>query len=120
MYVLTRDGTPDSIFYVGRTKNFAARMIAHSPKRPFKEYIIFECFTFAMSRVVEQAVLSACIASNLIQVGVEGSNMNKIRGIAKDKLKGFLSENNGESPIKRFASLITCTTESDMLNLMGI
>ena len=46
--------------------------------------------------------------------------MNQIRGIAKDKLKGFRSTGGADSPIKRLASLITCTTESDMYNLMGI
>ena len=120
VYVLTRDGNTDTIFYVGRTKNYSARMNAHSRKQPFSSYIVFSCLTYVMSRVIEQAVLSACIASMLITIGVKGSRMNQIRGIAKDKLKGFRSTGGADSPIKRLASLITCTTESDMYNLMGI
>ena len=118
VYVLAR--TEDdvySIFYVGRTKNFEKRMSAHSrTKGKFVSYIVMSCHTLIMSRLVEQAVLTACINSKIFNMGKNRKDpaSNAINGIAKSKIGNF-KEN-----MKDLASLLNCTGESDFYNFMGI
>ena len=94
-------------------------MSAHrrdSDKGEFVSYIVKHCPSKVVARQVEQAVLSACIVGKIFKMDTEriGTGSNKIRGIAKNKLndlKGNLSD---------LLSLMSCTAESDMLDLMGI
>ena len=117
VYVLTRRRKdPSKIFYVGRTKNFTKRMAAHRKnKGNFTGYIVVVCKTYAASRAIEQAVLSACIASKVFAIdrGSIPNGSNKRREIAKDSVKNF---KNNLSDLK---SLMSCTSESDLLNLMS-
>ncbi|MBR4017514.1 MAG: GIY-YIG nuclease family protein, partial [Oscillospiraceae bacterium] len=117
VYVLTRKkNDPSRIFYVGRTKNFPKRMRSHSKyKSPCQGYIVVVCKTYAASRAIEQAVLSACIVSNVFAIdkGSIPNGSNRMRGIAKD------SVNNFKNNLSDLTSLMTCTSDSDLLNLMG-
>ena len=117
VYVLTRKAKdPSRIFYVGRTKNFARRMAAHRKnKGKFTGYIVVVCKTYAASRAIEQAVLSACIVSKVFAIdrGSIPNGSNRMRGIAKDSVKNF--KNN----LSDLTSLMTCTSDSDILSLMG-
>lgn len=90
-------------------------MKAHKKnKGKFVGYIVVACKTYAASRAIEQAVLSACVASKVFAIdrGKIPNGSNRIRGIAKDSVKNF--KNN----LSDLTSLMTCTTESDILELM--
>ncbi len=117
VYVLTRQARdPRRIFYVGRTKNFGKRMNAHyKNKKPCVGYIVVVCKTYAASRAIEQAVLSACIVSKVFAIdkGCIPNGSNRMRGIAKESVKNF--KNN----LSDLTSLMSCTSDSDVLNLMG-
>lgn len=117
VYVLTRKkNKPNRIFYVGRTKNFAKRMKSHQRnKKPCYGYIVVVCKNYAASRAIEQAVLSACIVSKVFAIdkGRIPNGSNRMRGIAKDSVKNF--KNN----LSDLTSLMSCTSDSDILNLMG-
>ena len=93
VYVLTRKAKdPSRIFYVGRTKNFSKRMASHyKTKKPCVGYIVVVCKTYAASRAIEQAVLSACIVSKVFAIdkGKIPNGSNKMRGIAKDSVKNI-------------------------------
>ena len=117
VYVLTRKaGNPNRIFYVGRTKNFTKRMKVHyKNKKPCVGHIVVVCKTYASSRAIEQAVLSACIVSKVFAIdkGKIPSGSNRMRGIAKESVKNF--KNN----LSDLTALMSCTSESDLLTLMG-
>ena len=117
VYVLTRKkNKPNRIFYVGRTKNFANRMKSHQRnKKPCYGYVVVVCRTYAASRAIEQAVLSACIVSKVFAIdkGRIPNGSNRMRGIAKQSVKNF--KNN----LSDLTSLMSCTSDSDILNLMG-
>lgn len=117
VYVLTRiENKPNRIFYVGRTKNFEKRMKSHKQnKKPCYGYVVVVCRTYAASRAIEQAVLSACIVSKVFAIdkGRIPNGSNRMRGIAKKSIKNF--KNN----LSDLTSLMSCTPDSDLLNLMG-
>jgi len=115
VYVLMKDNfSMSNIFYVGRTKNGAARYAYHSAHKPFKflMQIVHFCNNLTEARVWEQAVLSACLVQKFFEMGMGFSN--KIRGISVRNLHKFKSE------ISDIASLLTCTSESNLLNMMRI
>ena len=116
VYVLTRKPSkPDTIFYVGRTKNFSKRMATHRRTKGLcYGYVVVVCRDFLTSRAVEQAVLSACIICQVFAIdkGSISNGSNRMRGIAKDSVKNF--KNN----LSDLSSLMTCTAESDLLSLM--
>ncbi len=121
VYVLMRN-TSDilTIFYVGRTKNFEKRMRQHKvDKGQFIGVPVAACKDLQQSKLVEQAVLSACILSKFFQMDVEriGTGSNKIRGMAKDKLE-YWKNNASNNEIEELYSLLTCTAESDLLLMM--
>ena len=91
-------------------------MSAHRiTKGKFHDYIVVVCKTYAASRAIEQAVLSACIVSKIFAIdkGSIPNGSNRMRGIAKDSVGKF--KNN----LSDLTSLMTCTSDSDILNLMG-
>lgn len=115
------EGDPRSIFYVGRTKNYDKRMRSHEKtKGNFVSYIVLECKDVVASRAVEQAVLSACIVCKIFTMDkgvllngtIVPTGSNRIRGIAEGLVSGFKND------LTDLLSLMTCTTESDLLNLM--
>ena len=119
VYVLTRSPKkPQTIFYVGRTKNYTARMRNHTngPKKKgtFYDYPVVNCTNEASSKIVEQAVLSACIITKVFTMGVDRTDpaSNIIRGIAKKNIQNI------KKNMDDLKSLASCTIDSDLLCLM--
>lgn len=68
LHLLGTNKDISNIFYVGRTKKFEKRIVAHKNKK-FKAWsVIFLCKNYGESRVMEQAVLSACIAEHIFEM----------------------------------------------------
>lgn len=65
-------------------------MNAHRNKKYKAWSVIYICKNYSESRVMKQAVLSACIAEHIFNLGVGTSN--KIRGISIRRLKNFWSD----------------------------
>lgn len=80
VYVLTRKSRdPNTIFYVGRTKNYSRRMSAHRiTKGKFHDYIVVVCKTYAASRAIEQAVLSALYSTKIFAIDKGPFQMGQI------------------------------------------
>ena len=119
VYVLTKTADPiNSVFYVGRTKNTVARYAHHKrTKGNCYMFVVYICQSILESKIVEQAVLYACLAGGFTQIVYGQAPSNQIRGIAKNKAKSTLELLKNED-IERVGSLLGCTKESDLLFML--
>lgn len=125
VYILTEEGEPDNVRYVGRTNNVVNRSNAHSNnplKRtdnvPWHFYSIFTGLDIQGARIYEQALISTYIADELKKNKAEGLGGNRINSINPEKFldKDFLKEY--DSAIKKFSELEFSFGESELLCLL--
>ena len=120
VYVLARKPRKiSSVFYVGRTKNVIARYNQHRPtKGIFYMYVVFQCKTNAIARIAEQSVLGACLAGHFTAIVFGKKPSNQIRGIAKSKASAAIGDLRDD--LAETLSLLSCTSESDLLYLLNL
>ena len=119
VYVLTRkERKVNSIFYVGRTKNVVSRYKHHTrTKGNCYMYVVYLCKSLPQSRIVEQAVLAACLTGQFTSIIFGQKPSNKIRGIAKSQASKAIKDLGDE--VKETLSMLSCTKESDLLLLLN-
>ena len=126
VYVLTRRSNPfQSIFYVGRTKNILARYSHHSNpsskyyKGTFYMFVVYVCKNETESRIVEQGLLSACLVGKFTQIVLGQAPSNRIRSIARNKIKSVVGQIDEPKRLADIISLLGCRSENELLNLLG-
>ena len=119
VYVLARiEHRIDSIFYVGRTANITARYNRHkATKGEFFMYVVYVCRSLPESRIVEQSVLTGCLVGQFTDIVFGKKPSNVIRGISRKQAANVIEQLGNE--LDETLSLLSCTSESDLLLMMN-
>ena len=78
-------------------------------------FIVYECDTLTMSRIVEQAVLVVCLTNSITQVVFGQFPSNRINGIAPKNNKNAINAlKKDKKAFEKTLDLLSCTSDSDI------